>query len=94
MPRAPDRLNNVLPVAILGAGNHDIAINALPHFTGRQTTIVAHGEDAGRNAADGWAGQIKGAGGSAQVVYLNNGTDLNDAVVAGATYSDIISLFK
>jgi hypothetical protein len=80
--------DNVLPVAILGAGNA-IANDALAHFAQRKTMIVAHGEDAGYDAADGWAEQIKGAGGSAQVLYLNRGTDLCDTVAAGATYDDI-----
>jgi hypothetical protein len=80
--------DNVLPAAIFGAGN-DIAIDALTHFSARQITIVAHGEDAGQDAAARWAEQIKSAGGSAQVLYLNQGTDLCDAVAAGATYDDI-----
>ena len=80
--------DNVLPVAILGASN-DIADDALVHFSGRQTTIVAHGEDAGRDAAERWKAQITGAGGAAQVFYLNQGTDLCDAVAAGITYDEI-----
>ena len=84
--------DNVLPVAILGASN-DIADDALAHFSERETMIVAHGEDEGYNAADRWAEQIKSAGGAAQVLYLNQGTDLCDTVAGGATYDDIIRLF-
>jgi hypothetical protein len=80
--------DNVLPVAILGASN-SIAVDVLHYFIGRQTTIVAHGDNEGRDASARWEEQITSAGGTAQVVYLNNGTDLNDAVAAGAAYSDI-----
>ena len=85
--------DNVLPVAILGASN-DIADDALAHFSERQTTIVAHGDNNGCDAAERWKGQIISVGGAAQVFYLNQeGTDLCDAVAAGATY-DNIALFK
>ena len=84
--------DNVLPVAILGAGN-EIADEALVHFARRETMIVAHGETAGYDAADRWSAQIKSAGGAAQVLYLNQGTDLCDTVAGGATYDDILRLF-
>jgi hypothetical protein len=80
--------DNVLPVAILGASN-DIATDALVHFRKRQVTIVAHGDKNGCDAAARWKEQITGAGGAAQVFYLNQGTDLCDAVVAGITYDEI-----
>jgi hypothetical protein len=81
--------DNVLPVAMLGASN-DIADDALRHFSERQTTIVAHGDDEGCNAAERWKGQIiSAAGGAVKIFNLNQGTDLCDAVAAGATYSDI-----
>lgn len=78
--------DNVLPVTMLGASNN-IADDALVHFSERKTTIVAHGDDEGCNAAERWKEQIIGAGGAAQVFYLTQ--DLCDAVAAGATYSDI-----
>jgi hypothetical protein len=85
--------DNVLPVAILGASN-DIANDALTHFRERQTTIVAHGDNEGCDAAERWKGQIISAGGAAQVFYLNQeGADLCDVVAAGVTYDDI-ALFK
>ena len=81
--------DNVLPVAILGAGN-DIADDALVHFSERQTTIVAHPGDAGRAAGARWAKQIQHAGGRVKIFNLNqNKGDLCDIVAAGATNDDL-----
>ena len=80
--------DNVLPVAMLGAGN-SIADDALVHFTGRQTTIVAHGDNGGRDAAKRWAKQIQHAGGRVRIFNLNQNKDLCDFVAAGATYNDL-----
>jgi hypothetical protein len=82
---------NVLPVAIFGSGNN-IAEDALLYFRERKTTIVAQGDDKGQGhaASERWKEQILSAGGEAQIIYLNKGMDLNDAVAAGATYNDIV----
>ena len=81
--------DNVLPVAILGAGN-DIAADALHHFAQRETTIVAHPGDAGRAAGARWAKQIQHAGGRVKIFNLNqNKGDLCDVVAAGATNDDL-----
>jgi len=71
---------NILPVAMLGASQR-IAFGALPYFAERETVIVAHPDEAGREAGIRWAQQIKGAGGQVEVVQGDN--DLNDAVSAG-----------
>ena len=78
---------NVLPVAMLGA-SQSICADALPHFSSRRVTIVAHGDQAGREAGLRWAKQIKVAGGLVKLFQLRQG-DLNDAVIAGATNSDL-----
>ena len=86
---SPTDFDNVLPVAILGAGN-DIADDALVHFSERQTTIVAHPGDAGRAAGVRWAKQIQHAGGRVKIFNLNqNKGDLCDIVAAGATNDDL-----
>ena len=41
----------------------DLCSDALPYFSSRRVTIVAHGDQAGRAAGLRWAKQIKGAGG-------------------------------
>ena len=81
--------DNVLPAAILGAGN-DIAEDALAHFAQREITIVAHPGDAGRAAGARWAKQIQHAGGRVKIFNLNqNKGDLCDIVAAGATNDDL-----
>jgi hypothetical protein len=72
-----------LPVAMLGA-SQSIAADALPHFAGRETVIIAQHDQAGRDAGERWTKQIKGAGGSARLFNLRDG-DLCDHVTAGAT---------
>jgi hypothetical protein len=78
---------NVLPVAMLGA-SQSICNDALPHFSGRKVTIVAHPDEAGRTAAERWAKQIQGARGLPRIFKLKS-NDLCDIVAEGATYHDL-----
>ena len=80
---------NILPVAMLGA-KLSIAFGAMPYFAERQTVIVAHPDESGREAGIRWAQQIKGAGGQVELVQGDN--DLNDAVSAG-DITNAIELF-
>jgi hypothetical protein len=73
---------NVLPVTMLGA-SVSICMDALPHFANRRTTIVAHGDEAGRGAGLCWAKQIEVAGGLVRLVNMKQG-DLCDAVSNGS----------
>lgn len=53
--------DRVAPVAQLGAANR-IPAGALPMFVGRRVRIFGHRDTAGQAAAEGWAGQLAGAG--------------------------------
>ena len=78
---------NVLPVAMLGAGA-TICQDALTYFAGRNVTVVGHPDEAGLAAAIRWGQQIKAAGGIVRVVRLKKG-DLCDIVSAGATHKGL-----
>jgi hypothetical protein len=78
---------NVLPVAMLGAGA-TISQDALTYFAGRSITVVGHPDEAGLTAAIRWGQQIKAAGGIVRAVRLKKG-DLCDIVSAGATHNDL-----
>jgi Toprim domain-containing protein len=83
--------SNVLPVALLGA-SVSIFEEALVHFADRQTTIISHGDQAGRDAAARWERALQRAGGLARIFNLKQQSDLCDCVAAGAKFDDI-SLF-
>ena len=74
---APD----VQPVAMLGSES-SIGDDALPAMSGRPCIVVAHGDQAGRNAADKWALRLSAAGCRVSLRQLPDGCDLNDAVAA------------
>jgi hypothetical protein len=78
---------NVLPVAMLGAGA-TICQDALTYFERRNVTVAGHPDEAGVAAAIRWGQQIKAAGGIVRVVRLKKG-DLCDIVSAGATDKDL-----
>lgn len=73
------------PVAMLGASQR-IHAQALPFFTGKKVRICAHADEPGRQAAQRWAAQLRGAGARVDAVdcggyRLTNNTlsnDLND----------------
>ena len=78
---------NVLPVAMLGAGA-TICQDALRYFKDRHVTVCAQPDEAGGAAAMRWGQQIKAAGGIVRLVQLKKG-DLCDIVAAGATHNDL-----
>jgi hypothetical protein len=67
------------------------AQDALPHFANRRVTVIAHPDEAGREAAARWAKQIQGAEGLFRILQLKK-HDLCDIVAAGATHNDLRSL--
>ena len=73
----PASLPDVQPVAMLGA-SQSIAADALPLFASRPGVVLAHGDDAGREAARRWARQLAAAGCRVTVRRLPEGKDLND----------------
>jgi hypothetical protein len=77
----PMDTTDVQPVAMLGSES-SIGDNALPTVSGRPCIVVAHGDQAGRNAADKWALRLSAAGCRVSLRQLPDGCDLNDAVAA------------
>jgi hypothetical protein len=78
---------NVLPVAMLGAGA-SICQDTLTYFADRNVTVAGHPDEPGLAAAIRWGQQIKAAGGIVRVVRLKKG-DLCDIVSEGATLNDL-----
>ena len=79
-----------LPVVMLGSGSR-IDPAALPMFAGRTVTILAHPDDAGKEAACRWAKQIATHAASVRVVHLIGG-DVNDIVseITAKTFAEEI----
>lgn len=77
----PMDTTDVQPVAMLGSES-SIGDDALPTVSGRPCIVVAHGDQAGRNAADKWALRLSAAGCRVSLRQLPDGCDLNDAVAA------------
>ncbi len=76
----PGDLPDVQPLAMLGS-SQSIAADALAMLAGRGGVVLAHGDKAGREAAERWARQLAGAGCRVLVRHLPAGKDLNDVLV-------------
>jgi hypothetical protein len=83
----PESIENILPVAMLGA-SATISSDALTHFRDRHVTVVAHGDDAGRTAGMRWATQVQAVAAKVRLVAMTTG-DLCDAVTQGATNKEL-----
>jgi hypothetical protein len=66
-----------VPVAMLGS-SASIAAESLPWFAGRDVVVLAHPDEAGRNAGKRWRDQLKAVA-AVRLLQLEDG-DLNDAV--------------
>ena len=66
-----------VPVAMLGS-SASIAAESLPWFAGRNVVVLAHPDEAGRNAGQRWRDQLKAVA-AVRLLQLEDG-DLNDAV--------------
>jgi hypothetical protein len=77
----PMDARDVQPVAMLGT-SLSISAEALQLMAGRPAVVLAHGDQAGSDAARRWAEQLTKAGCRVKVRDLPDGQDLNDAVDA------------
>jgi hypothetical protein len=95
---------DALPVAMLGSKCRTIDSEALKLFQGRAVKIIAHADDAGREAVRGWAEQVAAAGAEKVTLFNLAGllksdgspiTDLNDCVhVRAEDQSELEGLFS
>jgi hypothetical protein len=74
------KTESVAPVAILGAGNHRLAPEALARFKGKLVRIYPHADEAGRVAMRDWAKQFKAAGAARVTAF-----DLSELVLVDGT---------
>jgi Toprim-like len=79
---------NILPVTMLGA-SASISHEAIKYFTCRNVTIVAHPDNAGREAAMRWGTQLQDWGAIVQAIQLKKG-DLCSVVASGETYEHLV----
>jgi hypothetical protein len=79
---------NILPVAMLGA-SASISQQAIKYFACRNVTIVAHPDNAGREAAMRWGTQLQDGGAIVQAIQLKKG-DLCSVVASGETYEHLV----
>jgi hypothetical protein len=77
----PTSQGDVQPVAMLGS-SASISKDALSMVRGRQAIILAHGDEAGKQAANRWSNQLAAADCRIQLRNLSDGLDLNDLVAA------------
>lgn len=75
---------DVQPVAMLGT-SASIGAEALGMMAGRPVVIMAHGDKAGRDAAQRWADQLAATKNAVRVRHLPDGKDLNDLCVNRTT---------
>ena len=80
--------DNILPVAMLGA-SASISHEAIKYFACRNVTIVAHPDNAGREAAMRWGAQLQDGGAIVQAIQLKKG-DLCSVVASGETYEHLV----
>jgi len=83
-----DKERAVVPVGILGAGNHALAPEALARFKGKRVCLYPHADEAGRKAAREWARQLHEAGAEQVTAFDLAGLVLVDGS-AGKDLADV-----
>lgn len=92
LARFPSGARDVQPVAMLSASWH-IPDEALPFFAGRPGVILAHGEKAGREAAERWGAQLSAVGCRVTRRHLPDGKDINDLVMGRTNLEPLTNYF-
>jgi len=92
LARLPMSERDVHPVAMLGT-SASIAPDALNVMAGRVVVVLAHGDEAGREAGRRWAKQLSGAGCRVTLRNLPDGKDLADLLTehAAADLAELIT---
>ena len=92
LARLPMSERDVHPVAMLGT-SASIAPDALTAMAGHVVVVLAHGDEAGREAGRRWAKQLSGAGCRVTLRNLPDGKDLADLLTehAAADLAELIT---